>query len=265
MGDYCYRYEVLNETNFPIMENVDVAIILVMENSQRLKKDPFLLNLAKKTVIQYNKGFRNCDKPEGITKSNHDINHAFMTAFNYTQNLENVIVFEEDAEILNYNIRNYKIIDDYISKNNYSAISFWSDSPLEYYNDYFYKTIGDVAAAHAILYSKSEREKISKAIINGNYDGHFDSHYLKDILIYKDPLIVQLHPNTENFNNWNNGDVVINNLTRFLFIMSGRDKYKNSVTGFHNGRKLHCYVRNNKKMLITLLVVILLIAKFYLY
>lgn len=264
MGD-CYRYEVLNETSFPIMKNVDVAIILIMEGSTRLKKDPFLLNLAKKTVIQYNKGFKNCDKPEVISKSNHDINHAFLTAFNYTQNLENVIVFEEDAEILNYNIRNYKIIDDYISKNNYSAISFWSDSLLEYYNDHFYKTIGNVAAAQAILYSKSEREKISEAIINGNYDGHFDSHYLKDILVFNEPLIVQLHPNTENFNNWNNGDVLINNLTRFLFIVSGRDKYKNSVTGFHNLRKTQCYLRNNKLLVLFLTVILILIAKIYLY
>lgn len=265
MEEECYYYEILNETNFPIMNNVDVAIILVMEGSTRLKKDPFLLNLARKTVIQYNKGFRNCDKPDSITQSNHDLNHAYLNAFNYTQNLENVIVFEEDAEILNYNIRNYKIIDDYISKNNYSAISFWSDSRLEYYNDYFYKTNGNVSGSQAILYSKSEREKISEAIINGNYDGHFDSHYLKDMLVYTQPLIVQLIAETENFNNWNNGNVVINKLTRFLFTLSGRDKYKNSVTGFHNLRKTQCYLIHNKLLVLILTIALLLIAKNYLY
>lgn len=264
MDEYCYRYEVLNETAFPIMENVDVAIILVMENSQRLKKDPFLLNLARKTVIQYNKGFRNCDKPEGITKSNQDINHAFMTAFHYTQNLENVIVFEEDAEILSYDIKKYKNIDYYIGDNDYGAISFWSDGDLQYFNDYFY--MAETALnAQAIVYSKSKRTAISQNIMRNNYDGHYDLNYLKNILIYKDPLIVQLHPETENFTNWNGGDLLINKITRTLFTITGRDRYKNSIVGFHNGRKIKCYINNNKILLITLLISLLLIAKFYLY
>jgi len=234
-----------------------------MENSERLKKDPFLLNLSRKTVIQYNKGFRNCDKPEEITHTNNDINHAFMTAFQYTQNLENVIVFEEDAEILSYDIRKYKIIDDYIANNNYNAISFWSDSDLEYFNDYFYIGTSEIFSAHAIIYSKSERAAISQEILSNNFIGHFDTNYLKNILIYKDPLIVQLHPDTENFSNWNYGDVVVNKLVRIMFTVTGRDKYKNSVIGFHDTRKIQCYIRHNKALLTIILVI--LIAKFYLY
>ena len=54
----CYRYEIINETENPILDNVDIAVILVMENSNRFVPDPFLLNLTKKTVIQYNLGFK---------------------------------------------------------------------------------------------------------------------------------------------------------------------------------------------------------------
>lgn len=260
----CYRYEIINETSFPIMKNIDVSIILVMEGSERLKKDPFLLNLAKKTIIQYNKGFKNCNKPESIIKSNNDINHAFATAFNYTQNMDNIIVFEEDAEILEYDIKHYNIIDNYILNNNFGAISFYSDSKLNYFNDYFYESHGEVASAHAIIYSKSERSKILQNILNTDFDSHFDAEHLNKILIYKEPLIVQLHPDTENFNNWNNGDITFVNLTRLLYNLSGRDKYKNSVPAFNNLRKMQCYAMNNQRLLLFLILVIL-IAKIYLY
>ena len=58
----CYSYKILNTTTTPILKNVDIVLILTMEGSDRFKNDPFLLNLAKKTIIQYNKGFIKCIK-----------------------------------------------------------------------------------------------------------------------------------------------------------------------------------------------------------
>ena len=49
----CYYYKIIHETTNPILKNVDITIILMMENSNRFNYDPFLLNLTKKTVIQY--------------------------------------------------------------------------------------------------------------------------------------------------------------------------------------------------------------------
>ena len=47
---------------------------------------------------------------------------------------------------------------------------------------------------------------------NSNFIGEIDSTYLKDnVVVYKHPLIVQLFPNTENFNNWS-GNKYINRL-----------------------------------------------------
>ena len=43
----CYSYKTIHETDDPILKNVDVSIILMMENSDRFIYffDPFILKL----------------------------------------------------------------------------------------------------------------------------------------------------------------------------------------------------------------------------
>ena len=119
----CYRYELINESDQPLLKNVDITIILMMENSNRFIPDPFILNLSRKTIIQYNKGFRACKKPSTILKSNQDITHAYYTAFEYSKNYKNVLILEEDAEILYYTKKHYDLVDKYIS-GNFKIFSF---------------------------------------------------------------------------------------------------------------------------------------------
>ena len=78
----CYYYKIINETLNPILNNVDILLILSMEESSRFKKDELLLNLTKKTIIQYNKGYKNCKKPKSITSTLEDLNYSFMLHLN---------------------------------------------------------------------------------------------------------------------------------------------------------------------------------------
>lgn len=206
----CYSYKTVNETNNPILKNVDITIILIMEESDRFKYDSFLLNLSKKTVFQYNKGFRACKKPSTIVKSNSDIIHAYYTAFEYTKNLNNVIILEEDAEVLYYTRSHYKIVDDYISKE-FKVFSFATNGVFTKIDENFYNV--DVAhGAQAQIFSKNERLKIMNDMENNNFLGEIDATYLKNnVVVYKYPLIVQLFPETENFNNWS-GNKSLNKL-----------------------------------------------------
>ena len=55
----CYNYVTINEIDSPVIPSSDVTIILMMEGSNRFKRDPFILSLSKKTIIQYNKGYKN--------------------------------------------------------------------------------------------------------------------------------------------------------------------------------------------------------------
>ena len=206
----CYSYKTINETNNPILKSVDITIILIMENSNRFKPDPFLLNLSKKTVIQYNKGFRACKKPSIIVKTNNDIVHAYYTAFEYTKGYNNVLILEEDAEVLYYTRYHYEFVDNYIS-GDFKVFSFATYGVFTKLNDVFYSV--DVAhGAQAQIFSKNERLKIMHNMENSNFIGEIDATYLKDnVVVYKHPLIVQLFPNTENFNNWS-GNKYINRL-----------------------------------------------------
>lgn len=206
----CYSYKIINETNNPILKNVDITIILIMEDSDRFKYDSFLLNLSKKTVFQYNKGFRACKKPSTIVKSNSDIIHAYYTAFEYTKNLNNVIILEEDAEVLYYTRSHYKIVDDYISKE-FKVFSFATNGVFTRLNENFYNV--DVAhGAQAQIFSKNERLKIMNDMENNNFLGEIDATYFRNnVVVYKYPLIVQLFPETENFNNWS-GNKSLNKL-----------------------------------------------------
>ena len=103
----CYTYKEINNCSTPILKNVDVVLILTMEGSTRFKEDPFILNLAKKTLIQYNKGFRKCNKPSTIISSKQDLVHAYYTAFEYLKEYNNVIILEDDALVVNKDILIY--------------------------------------------------------------------------------------------------------------------------------------------------------------
>ena len=82
----CYSYENIAESQNPLFKNVDLTIVLTMEDSNRFKKDPLLLNLTKKTIYQYNKGYKNCKKPDNIKRTTEDVTHAYYTAFEYAKN-----------------------------------------------------------------------------------------------------------------------------------------------------------------------------------
>jgi hypothetical protein len=204
----CYYYKIINETKEPLLKNVDVVLILTMEDSNRFKEDPFLLSLAKKTIIQYNKGYKNCKKPDSIKNSVHDINHAYYTAFEYLKEYNNVIVLEDDAIVINKDLIVYEKIDNLIKNENFNIFSFGSTGFFSKYNNDFYKILPNYGfgSMQANIYSKECRKLLTNDIIETNFnDGNIDSGYINKLnnkYTYKYPLIVQLIPETENMSNW---------------------------------------------------------------
>ena len=204
----CYSYKILNTTTTPIFKNVDVVLILTMEGSNRFKNDPFLLNLAKKTIIQYNKGFRKCTKPSTIISPKEDIVHAYYTAFEYLKEYNNVIILEDDALVINKNPLIYNKIDKFINTQDFDIFTFGSTGLFSNYNKDFLKITSFHAHLQAVIYSQKARTKLTKDINSSNFNkGQIDTIYVGDldkIFTYKYPLIVQLFPNTENQNLWSN-------------------------------------------------------------
>ena len=210
----CYSYKVINKCETPILKNVDVVLILAMEGSTRFKEDPFILNLAKQTLIQYNKGFKKCNKPSTIISSKQDIVHAYYTAFEYLKEYNNVIILEDDAQVINKDPLIYDKIDAFIATTNFDIFTFGSFGPLSKYSEDFFN-IGSFffgatpfGASQAIIYSREARSKLIEDISSSHFNkGHIDITYIGDLtrkFTYKYPLIVQLVTKTENMNTWTN-------------------------------------------------------------
>jgi hypothetical protein len=199
----CYSYETIAESQNPLFKNVDLTIVLTMENSNRFKKDPLLLNLSKKTVCQYNKGYKICKKPDTIKRTTEDVTHAYYTAFEHAKNYDNIIILEDDAEVLNYNPSHYKKIDNYIGSNDFTIISMGSLGFFTKVNELFYHT-DPMAFAQAHILSKKTRNEIQKDMLRQKFNGHVDGVYFspKNVLVYHEPLIIQVLAETENFQTW---------------------------------------------------------------
>jgi hypothetical protein len=245
----CYSYKILKTTTTPILKNVDVVLILSMEGSNRFKNDPFLLNLAKKTIIQYNKGFRKCNKPSTIKTSLEDIVHAYYTAFEYLKEYNNVIILEDDAIVINKNPLIYDKIDKFINTQDFDIFTFGSFGLFSNYNEDFLKISPFFGALQAVIYSKKARNKLTKDIILSNFKNQIDIVYVRrldKIFTYKYPLIVQLFPKTENQNSWF-GNVFI------IYIVTVLIKLLRLDTNVENWFLLYFIFRNYKVILLIII------------
>ena len=220
----CYSYKIINNSETPILKNVDVVLILTMEGSNRFNEDPFLLNLAKKTLIQYNKGFKKCNKPLSIISSKQDIVHAYYTAFEYLKEYNNVIILEDDALVVNKDPLIYEKIDAFIATTNFSIFTFGSFGLASKHNEDFLN-IGSYffGAVQAVIYSREARTKLIEDISSTHFNkGHMDITYISALtrkFTYKYPLIVQLFPKTENQNTWNDTNFILTSIRLIIALL----------------------------------------------
>ena len=208
----CYEYEIIHTSENPILKNVDLSIVLAMKGTNRFVRDPFILNLSKTTIIQWNVGFKKCKKHSSIKNTPHDLVHAYETALNYSKKYDNVIIFEDDAIVINKDLDIYKKIDKFIGNKNFykneSVFSFGSVGRFLTYDNDFLKAERNYmfGFTQAVIYSRESRNNLLTQLNNKGYDfGHIDQGYLSqldNIFTYKYPLIVQTWPETENSETW---------------------------------------------------------------
>ena len=208
----CYEYEIIHTSENPILKNVDLSIVLAMKGTNRFVRDPFILNLSKTTIIQWNVGFKKCKKHSSIKNTPHDLVHAYETALNYSKKYDNVIIFEDDAIVINKDLDIYKNIDKFIGNKNFDRneciLTFGSMSRFLTYDNDFLKAErnSSFGASQAVIYSRESRNNLLTQLNNKGYDfGHIDQGYLSqldNIFTYKYPLIVQTWPETENSETW---------------------------------------------------------------
>jgi hypothetical protein len=257
----CYSYKVINKSERPVLSNVDVVLILTMEDINRFNEDPFLLNLAKKTIIQYNKGFKKCNKPSTIISSKQDIVHAYYTAFEYLKNYNNVIILEDDALVVNKDILIYDKIDKFIATTNFNIFTFGSFGLFSNYNEDFLKLDHYYfGSAQAIIYSRNARSKLIEDISLSNFNkGHIDITYIGNLtnkFTYKYPLIVQLFPKTENKNSWFSNVFILYSVRLIIAILK-------LDTNTHGWFLYYSIFRNYILIVKSLLLLLIITSTFY--
>jgi hypothetical protein len=221
-----YKFKLIHKTDYPLLNNVDIAIVLTLEDSKRKFEDPVLLNLARETYLQINKGYKKCNKP-GVTDSVEDITHAYKNVFKNTDKFNNVLIFEDDAMYnKKYSIYHFKEIDKFISQTNFNIYSLGCISiNFPDLKDHRY-IISQLGGAHSIIYSKAARYKL---LNTPGYHIDTDLIYTLDKKYkYKHPLVCQTFPVTENKKIWEDDSEIFNIYLNF----TGGDK---SIEPFWTG------------------------------
>jgi len=265
----CYSYKVINNCEAPLLKNVDVVLILAMEDSTRFKEDPFLLNLTKQTIIQYNKGFKKYNKPSTIISGKQDVVHAYYTAFEYLKEYNNVIILEDDALVVNKDTLIYEKIDAFIATTNFDIFTFGSFGLTSKYNEDFFKfdkspfnlSKLSYTCSQANIYSYNTRTKLIEDISSSNFNrGSIDMCYIADldkIFTYKYPLIVQLFPATEHQKTWTNNIFILTILRLGIALVRLDTKTDCWV--------LLYFICRNYISIITLIIIIIIIISIHYY
>jgi hypothetical protein len=203
----CYRFELL-EFDDCLFENVDATYILHLEGNGRLDHIYEQLNTyhpSKKVYIVYNKGFKQCKKNLPEQKTNYDLIHANMMAFQHASSDKHILVLEDDF-IFSPDVGEHaKHVDEFLERDTLFVYQLGSNPRITVPIDmHHYRNFG--LMAHANIYSPLARKQLLQASKENKIIG-IDGYIAKSLplYMYHRPLCYQLFPNTENRTNWYNG------------------------------------------------------------
>ena len=161
----CYRLELVDECETPLMRSVPCAYILTLHETETF---PWLHGVARRTYVQRNRGF-SCPKigPDGgpIDRTNIDIIHAYQTVFaraNSTVGDAPVLVFEDDAIFTKTGKTDLAAVDRFVADSRFSIYSLGSFGLMMPCAGGHWLLSG-FGAAHAVVYSAHARATVLDA------------------------------------------------------------------------------------------------------
>lgn len=203
----CYRFESFAKTDVPWLPSVPRAYILTLEGSDRLRGDPTasagLGQLCAETVVQVNRDWRSCEKPDHVRTTAHDLIHAYRNVCRECASLDApVLILEDDARIYSTDPHAYAEVDSFVRTRHfdvYSLGSFGEFAGREGAHRRYGRVMG---FSQAVIWSARAREALLRAPA---VDTHIDVHTLSGMAhkyTYHAPLVTQLFPTTENMATW---------------------------------------------------------------
>lgn len=210
-NDSCYYYnEVTINKRKKVL--VDVAIVLTMDHKtledenikQIIERVP-----SNRLIIQFNKGFKKCDKKHLIKQqSNYDVCDALETALKYAFNelkLENVLILEDDAYFVENIEEDLKIVKGFLKRTPFTVYSLgnfgYIANPLNLLlGDQKHIKVYKYGGGHACVYNKNflKSFKLDKCEQTDTY-----SQYINKSYVYYKPLVIQhLFITSSNYDTW---------------------------------------------------------------
>ena len=175
MEEACYYFKEIQISEGFFDNIVDCCYILIMEGSER--ETDLVERLSKygypckNIMIQYNKGFKNCEKVLKEQKSNYDIIHAYNNAFTHAkeQKYNNVMILEDDF-IFTEKIQEPNVIKNIENLFENMEVNLFNFGPIMFiYNPLFliyskYNCVKGflVSSAHCCIYSKKFYNKFTE-------------------------------------------------------------------------------------------------------
>lgn len=198
-----YSIALRHETSEPYLSSLEATYILTMSTSSRLHAmDERLMNMARRTYIQTNRGFRSVPT-DGVHNTSMDIVHAVRNVCKHS--MENnpgyILILEDDAILLT--TAPLAAIDKKLKRgvNLYSFGSIGLFIPCGLTHA---RVVGNfIGFAQSIIYSLHVQQKLLQTPINDikHIDAHFLGHVQKKYACVR-PVIVQLLPHTMNMDEW---------------------------------------------------------------
>ena len=276
----CYNIKLIHESKTSLL-NINNCYILTLENSDRLEHPirKNLINLAKKTYVQYNKGYKNCEK-ENIKTPSQDVLHSYYNIFNETKHLnEPILILEDDAIIIGNN-EDFKEVNKFLKNNKFSIYSLGSFGPIHFnfnkHKEFINKLL--TVNAQAIIWNVTARKNmLDKLNIKNLPQQQMDSHYFKQIdnkFSYFKPLVVQAFPDTNNRKTWcyycDNSNFFLSFfdkiiMNKYINILKQLNLEKENFSGLTIGWNIAYFILNNAIIILSIIILSIIILLIYKY
>lgn len=204
----CYYYEEYTLESGSLDPSVDHLYVLTMHESPRINKLKEQINKAKvvsNITIQYNYGYKKCQKELKQQKPNYDVIHALQTVFRHalSKGYKRIMVLEDDCQF-DERIRDPEVIDDlnsfFIQKDpqvyNFGS-GFGLVNPLDVLLHNKHQLVLCMYLAHCVVYNQDYMQHAAHTFKTHSPDIEFNRVFSK--YVYHKPLAYQILEETENF------------------------------------------------------------------
>jgi hypothetical protein len=194
--------------------------------------------VVSNVTIQYNYGYKKCDKNLEEQKTNLDLVHALQTAFRHalSKGYQRVMILEDDCQF-DERIHDPEVIDDlnsFLSQRDPPVYSLGGFPMFVNPLDVLFHTRNQLSltlgASHCIVYNREHMEHAAyKKFTTGHVDAELRQTFFK--YTYHKPLAYQVFEDTENSLEWIFLKKLFENTTYRLFPVN-----KSVQPGFDNSK-----------------------------